>query len=371
MGLKLRPINQQVIVITGASSGIGLATAMLAAERGARVVLSSRNEDALADTVRQINRNGGEAIYFCADVGKRSDVESLARAAFEHFGHFDTWVNNAGVGIWGRLEQVSDEDNRRLFDTNFWGVVYGSLIAADHLKQRGGAIVNLGSVESDMVMPLQGVYAASKHAVKAFTDVLRLELEEERAPVSLTVIKPGAIATPMPQHMKNYMDREGQWAPPIYNPYDVAEAILHAASHSVRDLHVGSSSKAFSLISKHLPRALDKFEEKTMFRAQQKDTPAQRNGDNLHKAGRDGLVFGDHSGHTVRHSMYTKAAMHPLVTGAVIAGAVIAGLWYIGKQFFGELESALASEGEKDYAPAIADRELAAQRELRMGAEGT
>jgi NAD(P)-dependent dehydrogenase (short-subunit alcohol dehydrogenase family) len=204
MAVSLKPLNNQTLVITGASSGIGLSTAQKAAAAGAKVVLASRNEQALAGIVREIEAKGGQAIYVVADVSKREDVQRIADTAIEKFGGFDTWVNDVGVSIWGRIEQVSDEDHRQLFETNFWGLVYGSTIAAAHLKKRGGALINLGSVASDQAIPLQGMYCASKHAIKGFTDALRMELEEEGAPISVTLIKPAAIDTPFPQHAKNY-----------------------------------------------------------------------------------------------------------------------------------------------------------------------
>jgi short-subunit dehydrogenase len=123
---KLKPIDEQVVVITGASSGIGLATAQDAARAGAKLVLAARSEKRLAEIVDSINEEGGEAIYVLADVGKQEDVRRVADAAVERFGRIDTWVNDAGVAIYGRLDQVNDADSRRLFDTNFWGVVYGS-----------------------------------------------------------------------------------------------------------------------------------------------------------------------------------------------------------------------------------------------------
>ncbi len=218
MSVSLKPLRDQVMVITGASSGIGLATAQAAATKGARLVLSSRNGAVLQDIERQINGAGGQAIHVVADVGRREEVQRIADAAVQCFGGFDTWVNNAGLSIWGRLEEVSDEDHHRLFETNFWGVVYGSLIAVAHLKRRGGALINLGSLVSDVAIPLQGMYRASKHAIKGFTDALRMELEEEGAPISVTLIKPTSINTPFPQHAKNYMDKEPKLPPPSIHP---------------------------------------------------------------------------------------------------------------------------------------------------------
>src|SRR6195952_2937302 len=144
MSVTLKPVKDQVIVITGASSGIGLATALSAAKQGAKVVLAARSSATLGDIVAQITAAGGQAIPAVADVAKRQEVQSIADAAIARFGRIDTWVNDAGVSIYGRLDEVSEEDNRRLFDTNFWGVVNGSLVALPHLRAAGGALINIG-----------------------------------------------------------------------------------------------------------------------------------------------------------------------------------------------------------------------------------
>src|ERR1700712_245173 len=179
MKISLKPISEQVIVITGASSGIGLATARMAAAKGAKLVLASRNEEALKTIVRDLESTGGRAIYVVTDVSKRGDIEELAKVAIDAYGGFDTWVNDAGQGLFGKLEEGSDADHRQLFDINFWGVVYGSTTALKTLKKRGGALINLGSVASDIAFPIQGMYATTKHAIKAFTGGLRRELAAE------------------------------------------------------------------------------------------------------------------------------------------------------------------------------------------------
>src|SRR5690606_12059073 len=212
----LKPLDQQTVVITGASSGIGLATAEMAARLGARVVLAARSEHGLDEIVRKLQSVGCEAASVVCDVSDRSQVEKVAQTAIDRFGRIDTWVNNAGVSIYGRLDEVSEADARRVFETNFWGVFHGSLVALAHLKNAGGgALINIGSEVSEAYLPLQGVYTASKHAVKGFTDALRVEVEQvDQAPISITLIQPGATDTPFPQHARNYMDHDPKLPPP-------------------------------------------------------------------------------------------------------------------------------------------------------------
>ena len=225
MALSLKPIGQQVIVITGVTSGIGLATARMAAKRGAKLAMAARTERDLRQLEEEINSAGGQAIAVAGDVGSRAVIAQLAEAAISRFGGFDTWVNNAGVSIYGPVADSNDEDNRRLFETDFWGTVYGSQEAVRHLKTRGGALINLGSVVSDRAIPLQGIYCAAKHAVKGFTDTLRMEAEQEGWPISVTLIKPTGIDTPFTQHARNNMPEEPTLPPPVYGPGEVARAI--------------------------------------------------------------------------------------------------------------------------------------------------
>src|SRR5436189_2481905 len=172
MSTKLKKIDEQVVVITGASSGIGLATAELLAEKGASVVLAARSDQTLNDIVDRINSKGGTAIAVPCDVRDRSQVDRLADAAVERFGRIDTWVNDAGLGMWGRLDETPEADARKLFDVNFWGLVNGCMAALPHLKKQGGALINVGSEVSDAFTPLMGMYVATKHAVKGYTDCL-------------------------------------------------------------------------------------------------------------------------------------------------------------------------------------------------------
>lgn len=290
--MDLKPLSEQVVVITGASSGIGLATALLAAQEGAKVVLAARSEDVLASVVGKIQESGGEATHVVADVSDARQVQAIADAAIRHYGRIDTWVNDAGVSIYGRLDQVSDRDSRRLFDVNFWGVVNGSLIALKHLQIAGGALINVGSEVSEAVIPLQGMYSASKHAVKGFTDALRVEVEEiDRAPVAITLIQPTAVDTPYPQNARNYMDQEPKLPSPQIDPHQVARAILDAACTHRRDVKVGAQATLNTVVAKVAPKLGDKMAAKYVHRQQYDEGPRNPEG-TLYEPGRSGRITG-------------------------------------------------------------------------------
>jgi short-subunit dehydrogenase len=292
MSVDLKPLDQQVIVITGASSGIGLATAESAAKQGAKLVLAARSGQTLDEVCQRIKSSGGQAIYVVADVGKREQVDHVAEAALQKFGRIDTWINDAGVSIYGRLDEVAEEDSRRLFDTNFWGVVNGSLAALPYLKANGGALINVGSEVSEAVVPLQGMYSASKHAVKGFTDALRVEIEEvDKAPVSITLIQPTAVDTPYPQHAKNYMAEEPKLPTPRIDPEKVAEAILKAAVKHERDVKVGGGAVLNTSLGKIAPSLGDKASAMQADRQQYHEPPRNPEG-TLYQAGESGQTHG-------------------------------------------------------------------------------
>lgn len=292
MAISLKPLNEQVIVITGASSGIGLATALAAAQAGATLVLAARSGQVLMSLAEQINAAGGRAMGVVADVANREEVERIADVAIAEFGRIDTWVNNAGISIYGKLDEVSVDDQRRLFDVNYWGVVYGSLTALPYLR-KGGALINVGSEVSEAVIPLQGAYAASKHAVKGFTDALRVEIEEvDKAPVSITLIQPTAVDTPFPEHAKNYLSREPKLPDPQIDPERVAAAILDAATHHTRDKKVGLMATMNTMTAKLMPGIADKL-SKRMLERQLRNVPPQRDPDGaLYHPSEDGRTHG-------------------------------------------------------------------------------
>jgi short-subunit dehydrogenase len=317
MKVRLKRVSDQVMVITGASSGIGLATARTAAARGARVVAAARSEHALNVLVAEIRANGGDATAVVADVGVEADVERIAEAAINQYGGFDTWINNAAGSVYGSCLDVTIDDMQRVMDTNFWGVVYGSRVACRHLGNRGGALINIGSEVSDRAVPLQGIYSASKHAVKGWTDALRAELDYAGAPISVTLIKPGPIDTPYAEHAKNYLEDAPVHVPPVYAPESVVAAILHCASTPVRDMFVGSAAKVVSTLNKLAPRLTDKLVAHTVIPGTHSGKPRYQR-DALHTPSEDLRVHGDYDG-LVRQSLYTRATMHPMLAASALA----------------------------------------------------
>lgn len=328
MKSQLKPIHDQVMVITGASSGIGLVTAKAAARAGARVVLAARNEQSLGEAVDAIRREGGRAMYVVADVADPRQVERIADAAAGEFGRIDTWVNNAAVSMYGRIMDLPIEDMRRQMDVNYWGQVYGSRAAVERMRHAGGALINVGSALSDRAIPLQGGYCAAKHALKAFTDALRMELEEQQIPIAVTLVKPASIDTPFFEKARTYLGTEPQPVPPVYAPEVVSGVILEAAQRPIRELIAGGSGAKLSA-ARFAPRAADLYMERWTFDSQRTDMPVNGRPDNLYEpvaddGGERGRTW---KGHTRESSVYTSAFLHPGAAAAVAAGvALVAGM---------------------------------------------
>lgn len=325
--IKLKKIRDQVIVVTGASSGIGRATARLAAKQGARVVLAARDEPSLREATTEIERQGGTAQYVVADVTDPEQVENIAETARRSFDGFDTWVNNAGVTIFGRIEDVSIEDARRLFDVNYWGVVHGSLTAMRHMGARGGSIINVGSIVSKRSLPLQGHYSASKYAVKGFTEALRVELEHDHVPIALTLVEPGSIATGYVEHARNYMDRRPTLPSPLYAPEVVARAILECAQRPVRHVSIGATGPLMSA-SKAAPATMDRVMRSAGYAMQQEGIGGDGESNLHHPMFGSGKEQADFGRRVRRSSLYTKAVLRP-GRALVTATAMGIGLFWV------------------------------------------
>ena len=285
-----------------------------------------RNEQDLRRVADEINARGGRATYALADVANPAEMDRVAEVASREFGGFDTWVNDAGICIYGKLTEVPLDDKKRLFDTSFWGVVNGCRTAVRHFRHKGGTIINIGSIVSDRAVPLQGIYSASKHAVLGYTDALRMELEHDRLPITVTLVKPAAINTPFVEHARNYMDKAPALPPPVYAPEVVARAILRCAERRVREITVGGGGRMMAAMGKVTPRMMDKYMTQTMFEQQKDTTGTVISQDSLFEPKEDGHASGPYQGHVMQSSVYTEAKLSGVTRALpyIAAGAVLA-----------------------------------------------
>lgn len=322
MTIKLKPLDQQVMVITGASSGIGLVTARSAAARGAKVMLVARSGDELGEVVREINNSGGSADFSVADVADAQALMHVAAETQKRFGRVDTWVNNAGVAIYAKLLDTPEDEHQQLFQTNYFGAVHGALAAVSVLKDKGGALITVGSIASDMASPLMGAYSASKHAIKAYVQALRMELQAAGHPIQVTLVKPAGIDTPIGQHAANHEGGEAQIPPPVYDPQLVADAILDCAVNPRREITVGGVGRAQALFAEHFPALFEKLAPiaAKAFVDKKKTQPQPPNLFGGERAGEE------RSGEQAprKFSVYTSAAKHPKTTALVLGTGLVA-----------------------------------------------
>ncbi|MFM2315301.1 MAG: hypothetical protein RLZZ04_4577, partial [Cyanobacteriota bacterium] len=256
--VHLKPIEQQVIVVVGASSGIGREAALQFAQRGAQVMAAARSEVGLLSLTEEIERAGGEATYITADVSDFQQVKAIADKAVETYGRIDTWVQASGTGIFASFKDITPEEFQRVIDVNLMGQVYGAMVALPHLKHEGrGALIHISSMEGRRSLPLQSPYSAAKHGLEGFLESLRVELKHEGIPVSVTSILPSVINTPFYNHVRTKLGVKPTGIPPYYDPSLVVEAILYAAEHPTRDFIVGDVGRVLDLLQRLSPTLVD------------------------------------------------------------------------------------------------------------------
>jgi NAD(P)-dependent dehydrogenase (short-subunit alcohol dehydrogenase family) len=304
-----RSVSDQVVVVAGASSGIGRATALEFAGRGARVVAAARNTEALDTLVAQIRRTGGSAVAVPADIADEASVRALAEAAERHHGRIDTWVNVAAVGVWGRIEDITAAEFDRVMRINFLGHVHGVQAALPALRRAGGGgIIGLVSVEGVRAVPLHAPYTTSKFALRALYDCLRMELALQGTPIAVTSILPASIDTPFFEQARSKLGAMPKPPPPVYAPELVADAVVYAAEHPRREITVGGAGLAFFLAQRLAPALTDAIMAiprigAGSMRSDRPDTGV----DNLDRpVPGPGQVHGSYSGRVLRRSPLTR-----------------------------------------------------------------
>lgn len=271
--MRLKPICDQVVVVFGASSGIGRLAALRFAERGAKVVVSARSHEGLAAVVEQIWARGGEATAIPADAADFEQVRAVAAGTVERYGRIDTWAHVAGIGVYATFEQTTPEEFRRVVEVNLLGQMHGAKAALPHLRRDGGALICISSVEAQRALPYHSAYAASKHGVEGFLDAVRLELAHENAPVSVTEILPPGINTPFFNKARTKLGVKPMPLPPIYPPEIVADAIVDAAEHPRPRIVLGGAGKQMLLMQRLSPRLMDALLLRVGFRGQETREP--------------------------------------------------------------------------------------------------
>ena len=324
--MKLKPVEEQVVALMGASSGIGREAALRFAERGAKVVVSARNEEGLDSLVQEIRGRGGEAAAVAADVTAFEQVKAVADTAAETYGRLDTWVHLAAVSIFAPLDETTPEEFRRVVEIDLIGQAYGVMAALPHVKREGrGALVHVTSVVARRAVPLQGAYCAAKHGADGLLETLRVELKREGWPIGVTNVLPAAINTPFFDKARTKLGVKPRGFPPTYAPGVVADAILFAAEKAPRDIVAGGAAKSMIVGQRLSPRLMDAVMVRGGFGSQMTDEPKSADGpDGLFEPMRgQNRTDGDFGGQTLRRSLVTWLDTHPVVKRGAIAGAAL------------------------------------------------
>lgn len=318
---RLKPLSEQVVVIIGASSGIGRESALQCAARGAKVVVAARSEPGLVSLVEEIEAAGGKAVYAVCDASSMAQVAAVADHAVATYGRIDTWVHGAAVGVYATLENVPLDDFRRVMDVNVMGYLHGIKAALPHLRREGqGAIIVVSSIESTVAMPLQSAYVASKHAVEGLVETLRRELRHDGVPISLTSVKPAVISTPFYYNALSTVGFRPKAPGPVYHPAVVAGLVCYAAEHPVRDMIAGGSGRLMTLMQQVAPGLMDVGIGRVGIPLQRTGEPAKD--DALYEPRpHDNRIEAGIGNHAFRFSPYTWLQTHPAAKSALSVAA--------------------------------------------------
>lgn len=268
-----KPVNRQVVVIFGASSGIGRASALLFARKGATVVAAARSDEGLDTLVHEIGQSGGEITALVADATHFEDVKRVADTAVSRYGRIDTWVHCAAVTIYATFADTTVEEFRQIVDTNLFGTIHAAKAALPYLAESHGTFVPVTSVEALVALPFQSAYSASKHAVHGFLQALRLELTKAGSPVRVAEIQPVSTDTALFEKAKTKLGVQPQGLPPVHAPEKVAEVIVHAAVHPSPEIPVGAAGRLMGWGARMAPRATEAVLEVVGFAGQKSAKP--------------------------------------------------------------------------------------------------
>ncbi|MEU3137701.1 SDR family oxidoreductase [Streptomyces sp. NPDC006854] len=320
--------TQQTVVVTGASAGVGRATAVMFAARGARVALLARGRAGLDAAAADVEAAGGQALPIVTDMAEWDQVESAASRVEEEFGPVDVWVNNAFTAVFGKFTDVTPGEFLQATRSTYLGFVHGSRAALDRMLPRdSGVVVQVGSALAYRGIPLQSAYCGAKHAIQGFTESVRCELLHDKSRVRITMVQMPALNTPQFTWLRTHLPKHAQPVPPIYRAEVAARAVLRAADHPQRrEYWVGTSTALTLLANAVVPGLLDRYLARTGFDSQQTDAGPQPRGDgNLFEAADEKRDYGAHGvfeGRAHNFDPQVWASRHHLGKAAVVAGLV-------------------------------------------------
>lgn len=323
----------EVVVITGASAGVGRATVREFAQRGASIGLIARDRDRLEETRREVEDHGGRALVLPLDVADASAIFGAAEKVVKTFGAIDTWVNCAMTTIFSRFVDIEPDDYRRATEVTYLGAVYGTMAALRHMRRRNrGTIVQVGSALSFRAIPLQAPYCGAKFAIRGFTDAVRTELLHEKSRIHLTMVQLPAVNTPQFSWCKAQLPLHPQPVPPIFQPEVAARGIYWTAHHRRREVYVGLSSAGIIWLNKFFPQLLDRYLASSAVDGQQTADPVDGDRpDNLyHPVATDYAAHGEFDRQAHHRSIQLWMTTHRrwlLTAGGLLTGLFLGGRW--------------------------------------------